>query len=364
MTQPQSPPVAPSEAAPADPHPVLRWIGRIGLAIYLPLFVVLLIWKKATTSFQDQFADMILQPDETLIFLAVALVGASLASIGIVNEIGRERIHKTWDLLKQMGPTAVLGLLWTISPGVLGILLVWYLGPISIWLRGLGPIGWLAYVGLFVVSAGVGFLPTYGQSLLGGWVFGFLWGFPGAMIGFVGGSVVGYFISKRVSKHKVEEILQSNPKARAAADALVGHGFGRTLAIVTLIRIPPNSPFAITNLVLASSGVKFAPYVLGTAIGMAPRTAITCLFAALGAQQGQPSIVSLIRHTPLWVTVVSAAMLIGVLYILYMIAEQAIRAVTPVKEGGAGQKPGATQFAEGDQASTLPHSGQTPPRSP
>jgi MFS family permease len=36
--------------------------------------------------------------------------------------------------------------------------------------------------------------------------------------------------------------------------------------IVTLVRLPPNSPFAITNLVLASAGVPRPVYLLGTAI--------------------------------------------------------------------------------------------------
>ncbi|MGH7244881.1 MAG: TVP38/TMEM64 family protein [Phycisphaerales bacterium] len=317
------------------PHPVLRVIGWIGVALYLPLALVLFLWTKGTTEFQDAFVEKITQPDEILFFFIFVLVGASLMSVAIVSEIGRERIHKAWDVLRAMGPTAILGVMWTVSPGVLGILLVWYLGPISIWLRELGAAGWFVYVALFIFSAGVGFLPTYGQSLLGGWVFGFLWGFPGAMLGFVGGSVIGYFIAKRVSKHKVEEILKSNPKARAASEALVGHGFWRTLGIVTLIRIPPNSPFAITNLVLASSGVGFLPYLLGTAIGMAPRTAITCLFAALGAQQGQASIVSLIRHTNPLFTLAGVVLLFGVLYVLYIIAEKAIQSVTVTKPEGA-----------------------------
>ena len=29
------------------PHPVLRWVGRIGLVIYLPLALSLFLWKKA-----------------------------------------------------------------------------------------------------------------------------------------------------------------------------------------------------------------------------------------------------------------------------------------------------------------------------
>ncbi len=94
--------------------------------------------------------------------------------------------------LKALGPTAVLGALWTASPAILGTVLLVYLGPVSEWLRSLGAWGLAVYAAVFIVSAGVGFLPTYGQSFLGGWTFGFATGFPGDMVGFVGGSVLGH----------------------------------------------------------------------------------------------------------------------------------------------------------------------------
>lgn len=318
--------LAPTSEAP-NPHPVLRWVGRVGLVIYLPLALSLFLWKRATVEFQDSFLEKVLQPDELLFFLIVGTVGALLVSIGIVNEIGRHRLDATWKVLKQMGPTAVLGAVWTISPAVLGITLLWYLGPISDLLRSLGPWGWVAYVVMFVVSAGVGFLPTYGQSLLGGWVFGFLFGFPGAMLGFVGGSVIGYAIAKRFSRHKVEDLIASNEKARKVREALVGHGFWRTLAIVTVIRVPPNSPFALTNLVLASSGVKLLPYTIGTALGMAPRTGIVSWVASEAAKRA-PDIQTFLSQQPKWLTLVGIGITAVAFTALYFMAEHALKAVT------------------------------------
>ncbi|MBS0190681.1 MAG: VTT domain-containing protein [Phycisphaerales bacterium] len=309
------------------PHPVLRWVGRIGLVIYLPLALSLFLWKKASSEFQDSFVEKVLQPDELIFFIAIGLIGAILVSIGIVNEIGRHRIEAVWKVLRQMGATAVLGAVWTISPAVLGITLLWFLGPVSDLLRSLGAWGWLAYVLMFVVSAGVGFLPTYGQSLLGGWVFGFAFGFPGAMLGFVGGSVIGYFIAKRLSKHKVEDMIAANEKARQVRDALVGHGFWRTLLIITVIRVPPNSPFALTNLVLASSGVRLLPYIVGTAIGMAPRTGIVSWVASAAAKQA-PDIQTFLKQQPAWVTLVGIAITVVAFTILYFVAEHAMKAVT------------------------------------
>lgn len=233
--------------------------------------------------------------------------------------------------LRMLGPTAVLGVLWSASPAVLGILLVWYLGPISEWLDSHGVAGWFLYVVVFMFSAGIGFLPTYGQSILGGWTFKFAAGFPGAMLGFVGGSIIGYYIAKSVSRHRVEAALEANPKAKAVRQALIGRGFWKTFGLVTLIRIPPNSPFALTNLVLASSGVRLLPYILGTAIGMAPRTGIAVFVAYFARFESDPpkrDIQELLKETPWWMTAASIGLMMAVLMLIGWMANRAIARVT------------------------------------
>ena len=81
-------------------------------------------------------------------------------------------------------------------------------------------------------AAGLGFLPTYAQSILGGWVFGVALGLPAALVGFTGEAWLGYEIARRVSKDRVEELIERNPKARVIRDALVGRGPWRTLLVV------------------------------------------------------------------------------------------------------------------------------------
>lgn len=231
-------------------------------------------------------------------------------------------------LLRQLGPTAILGALWTLCPAVLGTMLLIYLGGVAEWLRGLGPWGFAAYVAIFIFSAGVGFLPTYGQSFLGGWTFGFGVGFLGAMLGFVGGSLIGYAIARTVSKERIEKALKEHPKGLVVRDALLRHGFWRSLLIVTLIRIPPNSPFALTNLVLASSGAKLGTYILGTAIGMAPRTGIAVWLAAAGAATGASNLKELVENQPWWAIPAAVASTIAVLAVIGSIAKRALDAVT------------------------------------
>lgn len=265
-------------------------------------------------------------------YLHNAVVGALVVLLGMSLSRKPNDVIEAWDkgcgLVKQLGGTAVLGVVWSASPAVLGILLLANLGIVGDLLTENIVLGWVVYVGLFVVSAGVGFLPTYGQSVLGGWVFGFLFGFPGAMLGFVGGSVVGYAIARRVSRDKVTGVLESNEKARTIRDALIGHGTWRTFWIVTLIRVPPNSPFALTNLVLASAGVKLLPYVLGTALGMAPRTAIAVAFAAVGRMTGARDIQELIEDQPWYALPLGIAAFAVMLGIIGFVANRAIAGVT------------------------------------
>ncbi len=260
------------------------------------------------------------------------LAAGMLLGLGLSLTRRPNGLHETYDsgirLFKSLGLAAVLGVVWTACPAILGFGLLYFLGDIAAFLRSNPTLGWFGYVAVFVVSAGVGFLPTYGQSFLGGWVFGFALGFPGAMLGFIGGSMIGYVIARGVSRERVLATIDANPKARKVRDALVGRGFWKTLGIVTLIRVPPNSPFALTNLVLASSGVGMLPYVIGTAIGMAPRTAIAVWIAARASATGARDIQQLLDSQPWWVFPATIGLLAVVLGILGWIANRALHEVT------------------------------------
>jgi uncharacterized membrane protein YdjX (TVP38/TMEM64 family) len=83
---------------------------------------------------------------------------------------------------------------------------------------------------------------------------------------------VGYVVARRLSGDRAERLLAQHRKWDAVYAALMRSGFWRALAIVTLLRLPPNSPFAASNLTMAALRVPLIPYLLGTAIGLAPRT--------------------------------------------------------------------------------------------
>src|SRR5262245_4591291 len=122
--------------------------------------------------------------------------GGSEQQAGDAPSDGAGRAAESKELLRKLGPTGILGILWGTMPAVCGILLLANIETLSGWLKEHPQLGFAGYVCVFMVSAGLGLLPTYAQSILGGWVFGMAWGLPGALMGFAGGSVIGYFIAK------------------------------------------------------------------------------------------------------------------------------------------------------------------------
>ena len=229
-------------------------------------------------------------------------------------------------VMRRLGVAAWLGVLWALLPALGGFILLARIAPASDWLRSFGDNATLVYIAAFTVTAGFGLLPTYAQAFVAGWAFGFVPGTLAALGGFVGASIVGRFVAKSLVRGKVNAEIDRHEKAAAVRDTLVRSGPLKTLGIVTLVRIPPNSPFALTNGVLATTGVPLWSYVLGTAVGMLPRTAAVVW---LGAQfEGVLSKDALNDAKPGWWIPVALGVAVAVFFVLYQIGQKAIRRVT------------------------------------
>lgn len=223
------------------------------------------------------------------------------------------------EMLRRLGPASILALAWVSLPAIFGFTLLANMEPAAAamadwptWQRV------VVYSGFFAVTAGLGLLPTYAQALFGGYLFrSLLLGVPAALTGFAVASAIGYVLARRVGAERVQAELARHPKADVVRRALLGRGFWPTLGVITLVRIPPNSPFALTNLVLSTSGVPLGVYLLGTLIGMAPRTAIVVW---LGTQIQTWSE----QERPGWYLVAAIASTIVVLMVLSSIANKAI----------------------------------------
>ncbi len=235
---------------------------------------------------------------------------------------------RTPSLVRSLGPTGLLGLAWVSAPALCGMALLAGLGPLSEWLLYHRPLGLALYTAAFVLGSGLGVLPTYAQSILGGWVFGVAAGLAAALVGFTGGGLLGYQVARRVSKDRVLALIDGSPKARAIRDALVGRDPWRTLLVVTLLRLPPNSPFALTNLVMATTGVPLPAFLAGTLLGMLPRTAVAVALAAAASASGAEDIQSFVRHRGPWLLAAGVVGGMAVLGVLGAIARRALARLT------------------------------------
>lgn len=241
------------------------------------------------------------------------------------------------SIWRTLGPAGPLAIAAAVLPALGGLLLIGYMKTAADFLRTHGAAGVLAYIVGFAALSGLALLPTYAQSALGGFAFGLAIGAPAALAGFAGGAVIGYEIARRASGDRVLKAIEGKPQWKAVREAFIsgraGGGFFKTVGTVALLRLPPNSPFAITNLVMASVRVPRGPYVLGTLIGMAPRT-VAAVWVGTRVQEltGTQDIAS---ATPKWMFAAGVVLMLVVLGVIGIVANHAIRRVTGVNMAGA-----------------------------
>ncbi len=234
------------------------------------------------------------------------------------------------SIVRRLGPVAPLAVVAGTMPAISGLVLLGSLKWTGHWLQAHGDLGVVIYVTGFAVCAGLALLPTYAQSVMGGWAFGRLVGPTAAMTGAVIGASLAYLVARRASGDRVVGLIEEQPKWKAVCDALIGGGFWKTLLIVTLLRVPPNSPFAMTNLVMGATRVRPLAYVLGTLIGMSPRTVVAAL---IGAQLSELDFTNA-RQTWFWVSgIVVAVIVVGIIGTL---ANRAVARVTGTPESATG----------------------------
>lgn len=226
------------------------------------------------------------------------------------------------SLLRRLGaagPVAIVLSFWPPLGGFLLLALLTQLGP---WLRAHGNEGLIIYFLLTGFFMGISFLPTYSCAILAGWAFGFAVGWPLAVGTITVASLVAYAIARWIARDRVLEVIRERPKWNAIYRALLEKESGRTLLVVTLLRIPPTSPFALANFALAAARVPLLDYTLGTLIGIAPRTALAT-FTAAGLEQLQFK-----QSSQTWTIVAGITATLIVCVVLGLLANRALQQVT------------------------------------
>jgi uncharacterized membrane protein YdjX (TVP38/TMEM64 family) len=203
--------------------------------------------------------------------------------VPILPESPEGKVRRITRFLKRLGPAGPLAVVATVLPPVGAVCL---LGIVALYAPSLRDYRWapIACVLGFSVLGGVSVLPTYAFSILVGWSFGFAIGFPVATAGHVCAALVGAEIARHVSGGRLVMLIDERPSWRAVHHALLGSSLGRAVWIITLLRLSPVPPFALTNLILGAAHVKRGRFLIGTTIGMAPH-ALVMVLAAHGLRQ-------------------------------------------------------------------------------
>ena len=230
----------------------------------------------------------------------------------------------------QLRSLGILAIAWAVVPMLGGFYLLARLGWASEELRSLGDAACIVYILFFAVTSGLGLMPTYAQAFLGGWVFGAWYGTAWAVVGIVLGGLIGFCIARVVGRRGVEVLNRRRPEFAPVREALVGRGWLRTTGIVALLRLSPNSPFALMNLAMGAARTPTIPYLVGTGLGILPRTAIATSIAAAAASDGSSNLMEVVRSRGIGMTIAGVAVLIVAFVIVGAIGKHALKRVTQV----------------------------------
>jgi uncharacterized membrane protein YdjX (TVP38/TMEM64 family) len=142
------------------------------------------------------------------------------------------------------------------------------LGRLRQWVETLGVLGPPAFIGCYVLTA-VAFVPALPMSVLGGLLFGPLWGTVYASIGSTLGACCAFLLARYAARDLVERWVATSPALERLDLAAARHGF----RLVMITRLVPFVPYNVQNYVYGVTGIRFWPYAVTSWLCMLPSTA-------------------------------------------------------------------------------------------
>ncbi|MEU5312859.1 TVP38/TMEM64 family protein [Streptomyces sp. NPDC021562] len=137
---------------------------------------------------------------------------------------------------------------------------------------------------IFIVAYGlvtVAFVPRPFLNLAAGALFGSALGMGAAMAGTVLGAWISFALGRMLGQDALRPLLRGR-LLKAADNQFSRHGFRSMLAV----RLFPGVPFWAANYAAAVSRMRYAPFLLATALGSVPNVAA---YVVAGARASTPT---------------------------------------------------------------------------
>jgi uncharacterized membrane protein YdjX (TVP38/TMEM64 family) len=192
------------------------------------------------------------------------------------------------------------------------------------WIAGLGPLGPLIFIGLYIVAP-VLLFPGVILTIGAGTIFGLLAGSIYVSIGATLGATCAFLIGRYAARGWVAAKTGANPKFRAIDRAVAREGW----KIVGLTRLSPLFPFNLLNYAFGLTDVSLRDYFFATWVGMIPGIV---MYVYLGSLAGDVARIGTrtVKNSPAhWVFEVAgfAVSIAVALYVSY-VAGRALREKT------------------------------------
>lgn len=192
----------------------------------------------------------------------------------------KEKITKAIRYLRELDRVALLSTATAVIPIVNSTLLLPFAPAIGYALKENLQIGMFIYLIAVWIVCGFALLPTNVLGILCGWAFGFPVGICLHMAAIVGASLISSYVLAPLAGNNFQEFLEHHEKAKTVYKTLLKNNSRRAVLIITLLRLSPAMPFALTNLLMAAARVPLRAFLVGTFFGMFPRSAAVVFFGA------------------------------------------------------------------------------------
>ncbi len=173
------------------------------------------------------------------------------------------------DFLLLNARSLVAVLVLAVAPFIVDSLVTAWLydGGGSMALAGMSGPRMIAYFAVTAALMGLGLTHTTFVALVSGYFLGWE-GFPGTIAAYALAAATGYRLATLIDHGALRRFLRLFPKA----EAVIGELEAESLQLIVLVRLSPILPFALMTFVLASVGVNFQRFIVGSVLGMLPRT--------------------------------------------------------------------------------------------